>query len=105
MGCNVFTYVEDIVFASKIKEDHLIDLVDTFTNMREARLCLNPEKCIFGVRQGKVMGCLVSHRGIEENPTKIKALLDMKPSQSARDVQKLIGRLATLNRFISQSIE
>jgi hypothetical protein len=49
MGRNVFTYVDDIVVASKIKEDHLSDLAETFTNMHEARLRLNPKKCIFGV--------------------------------------------------------
>ena len=71
MGHNVFTYVDDIVVASKNKEDHLFDLAETFTNMCEARLRLNPKKCIFGVRQGKILGYLVSHRGIEANPTNI----------------------------------
>jgi hypothetical protein len=71
MGHNVFTYVDDIVVASKNKEDHLSDLTETFANMREARLRLNLEKCIFGVRQGKILGYLVTHRGIEANPTKI----------------------------------
>jgi hypothetical protein len=50
VGNNIFTYVDDIVVASKKKEDHLADLAETFTNMREARLRLNPEKCVFGVR-------------------------------------------------------
>jgi hypothetical protein len=71
VGRNIFTYVDDIVVASRSKEDHLADLVETFANMRDARLRLNPEKCVFGVRQGKILGYLVSHRGIEANPTKI----------------------------------
>jgi hypothetical protein len=50
MGRNVFTYVDDKVVASKNKDDHLSDLTETFANMREARLWLNPKKCIFGVR-------------------------------------------------------
>jgi hypothetical protein len=50
VGCNIFTYVDDIVVASKNKEDHLADLAETFANMRDARLRLNPEKCVFGVR-------------------------------------------------------
>jgi hypothetical protein len=49
VGRNIFTYVDDIVVARKSTEDHLADLVETFTNMRDARLRLNPEKCIFGV--------------------------------------------------------
>jgi hypothetical protein len=71
VGRNIFTYVDDIVVASKNKADHLADLAETFANMRDARLRRNPEKCIFGVRQGKILGYLVSHRGIEANPTKI----------------------------------
>jgi hypothetical protein len=105
VGRNIFTYVDDIVVASKSKEDHLTDLAETFTNMRDARLRLNPEKCVFGVRQGKIHGYLISHWGIEANPTKIQAIMDMAPPQSTKDVQRLTGRLAALNRFISKSTE
>jgi hypothetical protein len=105
MGRNIFTYVDGIVFASKNKEDHLADLAEMFANMRDARLRLNPEKCVFGVCQGKILGYLVSHRGIKANPTKIQAIINMTPPQSTRDVQCLTGRLAALNRFISRSTE
>jgi hypothetical protein len=105
VGRNIFTYVDDIVVASKNKEDHLADLVETFTNMHDARLRLNPKKCVFGVRQGKILGYLVSHQGIEANPTKIQAIINMTPPQSTRDVQRLTDRLAVLNRFISKSTE
>jgi hypothetical protein len=105
VGRNIFTYMDDIVVASKNKEDHLADLAETFANMRGARLRLNPEKCVFGVRQGKILGYLVSHRGIEANPTKIQAIINMTPPQSARDVQRLTGRLVALNRFIFKSAE
>jgi hypothetical protein len=103
MGRNIFTYVDNIVVASKNKEEHLLDLVEIFANMRKARLCLNPEKCIFGVQQGKILGYLVSHRGIEANPVMIQAIMDMAPLQSTRDVQRLTGRLTALNIFISRS--
>jgi hypothetical protein len=105
VGRNIFTYVDDIVVASKNKEDHLADLAETFANMCDARLRLNPEKCVFRVRQGKILGYLVSHRGIEANPTKIQAIINIAPPQSTRDVQRLTGRLAALNRFISKSVE
>jgi hypothetical protein len=105
VGHNIFTYVDNIIVASKNKEYHLADLAETFANMRDARLRLNPEKCVFGVCQGKILGYLVSHRGIEANPTKIQAIINMSPPQSTSDVQRLIGRLAALNRFISRSIE
>lgn len=73
--------------------------------MREERLRLNLEKCVFGVNQDKILGYLVSHRGIEANPTKVKEIMQMQPPQSTKDVQRLIGRLAALNRFISWSME
>ena len=82
VGRNIFTYVDDIVVASKSKEDQLADLAETFTNMCDARLRLNPEKCVFGVRQGEILGYLVSHRGIEANPTKIQAIINIAPPQS-----------------------
>jgi hypothetical protein len=71
VGRNIFTYVDDIVVTSKNKEDHLADLAETFANMWDAQLRLNPVKCVFGVRQGKILGYLVSHCGNEAYPTKI----------------------------------
>jgi hypothetical protein len=79
VGRNVFTYVDDIIVASKNKEDHLADLAETFANMQDARLRLNPDKCVFGVRQGKILGYLVSHRGIEASLAKIQAIINMAP--------------------------
>jgi hypothetical protein len=63
---------------------------------------LNPDKCVFGVSAGKLLGFLVSHRGIEVNPEKIKAIETMRPPARIKDVQKLTGSLAALSRFISR---
>jgi hypothetical protein len=68
--------------------------------MHEAKLKLNLQKCIFGVTRGRVLGCLVSTNGIKANPDKIKAILQMQPPQTRKEVHKLIGRIAALNRFI-----
>ena len=64
---------------------------------------LNPIKCAFGVASRNFLGFMVSHRGIEANPEKIKEILDMKPPQNIKEVQSLTGRVATLNRFVFQS--
>nr|XP_027071801.1 uncharacterized protein LOC113696611 [Coffea arabica] len=66
---------------------------------------LNPKKSVFGVTSEKFLGYLVSHRGIEANPDKVKAIQDMSPPRNLREVQRLNGRLAALNRFLSQSAE
>jgi hypothetical protein len=79
VGRNVFSCVDDIVVVSKEKASHISDLTETFVNMREAKLKLNPEKCVFGETRGKVLGCLVSTKGIEAIPDKIKAILQMHP--------------------------
>jgi hypothetical protein len=85
MKRNVFAYVDDIVVMSRKKETQLQDLAKTFTNMRRAQLKLNPEKCVFGISRGKVLGCLVSVKGIEANPDKINAIVHMKPPGSRKE--------------------
>jgi hypothetical protein len=99
---NVLSYVGGIVVVSKKKENYLSDLAETFANMREAKLKLNPEKCVFGITRGKALGCMVSVKGIEASPDKIKAITQMQPLQSRKDVHKLIGWIASLNWFISK---
>jgi hypothetical protein len=79
VGRNVFNYVNDIVVASKKKSTHISNQAETFANMREAHLRLNPEKCVFGEYRGKVLGCVVLLKGIEANPDKIGAITKMKP--------------------------
>ena len=64
---NVLAYVDDIVVTSSIRSNHVADLAETFASLRKAGLSLNPNKCIFGVHKGKVLGCLVSAKGIEAN--------------------------------------
>jgi hypothetical protein len=79
MERNIFTYVDDIVVASRKKETQLQDLAETFTNMRRAQLKLNTEKCVFGVNKGKVLGYLLPVKGIEASLDKINAIVHMKP--------------------------
>jgi hypothetical protein len=81
------------------------DLTLVFDKLRATRTKLNPEKCIFGVSAGKLLGFLVSYRGIEANPEKIKAIETMRPLAHFKDIQKLAGSLAALNRFISRLAE
>jgi hypothetical protein len=105
IGRNVLTYVDDIIVKSTKQENHITDLQETFANFRQAGLKLNPEKCVFGVKKGKFLGCLVSTKGIEANPSKIEAILRMEPPSTKKGAQRLVGRLASLNRFISRSAE
>jgi hypothetical protein len=104
-GRNLLTYVDDIIVKSTKQDNHIADLQETFANFRQAGLKLNPEKCVFGIKKGKFLGCLVSTKGIEANPNKIEAILRMEPPNTKKGAQRLVGRLASLNRFISRSAE
>ncbi|GKV06375.1 hypothetical protein SLEP1_g18276 [Rubroshorea leprosula] len=98
IGRNLEVYVDDIVVKSLRAEDHLTDLGETFDNLRRHIMKLNLAKCVFGVESGKFLGFLVSRRGIEVNPEKIKAIEEMKPPKSIKDVQRLTGQVAALHR-------
>jgi hypothetical protein len=105
MERNVFAYVDDIVVASRKKETQTQDLAKTFSNLCRAQLKLNCEKYVFGVRSGRVLGCLVSVKGIEANLDKIDAIIHMKPPGSRKEVQRLTSRIAALNRFMAKLAE
>ena len=66
---------------------------------------LNPNKCAFGVMAGKFLGFMVSQRGIEVNPEKIRAIMELEPPMTAKEVQSLNGKIAALNRFISKAMD
>uniref|UniRef100_A0A7N2LIP1 Integrase catalytic domain-containing protein n=1 Tax=Quercus lobata TaxID=97700 RepID=A0A7N2LIP1_QUELO len=105
LGKSIEIYVDDMMVKSKVVSKHLGDLGSTFGVLRKHKLCLNASKCSFGVGSGKFLGYMVTHRGIEVNPDQIKAINDLKPPQNAKEVQKLTGMIAALNRFISRSAD
>ena len=96
LGRNAEAYVDDIVVKSREARSLIRDLEETFASLRQVNLRLNPEKCVFGVPSGKLLGFLVSHRGVEANPEKVKAIEDMSPPQTLREMQKLAGCVTSL---------
>jgi hypothetical protein len=101
-GKRVEAYVNDVVIKTEKSENFIEDLQLVFNSLRRYRWKLNPEKCVFGVPTGKLLGIIVSHRGIEANPEKIKAIMRMEVPQSQKKVQRLTGCMAALTRFISR---
>jgi hypothetical protein len=99
---NVEAYVDDVVVKTRNSNTLIADLEETFASLREYRWKLNPNKYVFGVPSGKLLGFIISHRGIEANPEKISAITKMKAPTCIKDVQKLTGCMAALNRFISK---
>ncbi|KAL2254676.1 UNVERIFIED_CONTAM: Retrovirus-related Pol polyprotein from transposon [Sesamum indicum] len=105
IGKTMEVYVDDMLVKSQQPDGHLEHLKVAFAIMKEHGMKLNPSKCTFGVGGGKFLGYMVSERGIEANPEKIEAILNLKSPTSIKEVQKLTGRIASLNRFISRSAD
>uniref|UniRef100_A0A2N9FBJ4 Uncharacterized protein n=1 Tax=Fagus sylvatica TaxID=28930 RepID=A0A2N9FBJ4_FAGSY len=105
LGKTVEVYIDDMVVKSVRAEDHLEDLRAVFNTLRRHRLKLNASKCAFGVGSGKFLGFMVTQRGIEANPDQISAILELRPPRTVREVQRLTGMAAALNRFISRAAE
>ena len=96
-------YINDMVVKSKKDEDHLKDLEKAFNILDEYNMNLNPAKCHFGMRSSKFLGYTVTKRGIEACPKQIKAIIDLISPSSKKDIHRLTGRVATVNKFISRS--
>jgi hypothetical protein len=94
--------VDDVVVKTKNSNTLIADLEETFASLREYCWKLNPNKCVFSVPSGKLLGFIISNRGIEANPEKISAIANVKAPTCIKDVQKLTGCMAALNRFISK---
>ena len=95
--------MDDMLVKSRWEEDHLEDLRETFDTLRFYNMKLNPGKCTFGVTVEKFLGFMVSQRGIEANPDKIRAIMEMAPPRNVKEVQSLNGKIAVLNRFVSRA--
>ena len=102
IGHTMEVYVDDMITKSREPKDHVKHLEETFELLRRYEMKLNSEKCAFGVSSGKFLGYLVSHRGIEANPEKIRAVIEMRSPRTVKEVQSLTGKLAVLNRFVSR---
>jgi hypothetical protein len=105
MGRNAEAYIDDIVVKTRESHTFIEDLEETFINLRKVNIKLNPAKCAFGVPSGKLLGFLVSHRGIEANPNKVKAIEEMHSPRNLKQMQRLAGCMAALGRFIARSGE
>lgn len=102
---SIEVYVDDLLVKSKEPAQHLVGLNEAFTILRQYRMKLNPAKYAFEVGSGRILGFIVSERGIEASLEKIEAILNMKPPRSLNDTQHLAGKVASLNRFVSRSTD
>jgi hypothetical protein len=102
IGRNIEAYIDDIVVNSKKQGDLLDDLKETFDNLHKYKMMLNPKKCMFGVSSGKLLGYMVLSQGVDANLKKVEAIEKLQPPRIRKEIQKLVGMMATLSRFISK---
>ena len=100
MHNEVEVYVNNMIVKYKEREVHIINLRKFFERIKEYRMRLNPQKCTFGVTAGKLLGFLVSDRGMEVDPSKIKAILEIPPFKSKKEIKGFLGQLQYISRFI-----
>ena len=94
-----------MLIKSRKEEHHLKDPEETFSTLHSYNMKLNLSKCAFKVIVGKFRGLIVSQKGIEANPDKIRAIVEMAPPKNVKEVQSLNGKVAALNRFVSRATD
>ncbi|XP_014499251.2 uncharacterized protein LOC106760315 [Vigna radiata var. radiata] len=102
MHKEIEVYVDDMIAKSESKEEHILNLRKLFERLRKFKLRLNLAKCTFGVKSGKLLGFIVSQRGIEVDPDKVRAIVEMPVPRKEKEVRGFLGRLNYITRFISQ---
>jgi len=100
IGKNMEVYVDDMIVKSCEVQKHVKDLEEVFARIKKYNIRLNLEKCVFGVRGGKFLGFMLTNRGIEANPYKCEAIMKMRSPTNLKEVQRLVGKLNALARFL-----
>jgi hypothetical protein len=101
MHKEIEVYVDDMIAKSKKGEDHVKVLRKLFERLRKYKLKLNPAKCSFGVKFEKLLGFMVSNRGIEVDHDKVRAIQSIPSPKTEKEVRGFLGRLNYIARFIA----
>jgi len=101
MHKEIEVYVDDMITKSESEAEHILNLKKLFERLRKFKLKLNPAKCTFGVKSGKLLGFIVSQKGIEVYLDKMRALIEMPTPNTEKEVRGFLGRLNYIARFIS----
>nr|GFA29815.1 reverse transcriptase domain-containing protein [Tanacetum cinerariifolium] len=103
IGRNMEVYEDDLVIKSRTGKEVIRDTKETFKTLRKINMKSNPKKCAFGMRECTFLGYKVDVDGLRVSPDKVKVVIDLPSPKCLKDVQKLNGKLASLNRFLSKS--
>nr|GEU33912.1 reverse transcriptase domain-containing protein [Tanacetum cinerariifolium] len=100
IGRNLEVYVDDLIIKSRTEDEIVRDVEETFKTLREINMKLNPKKCAFWVEEGMFLGYKVNAKGLKVCPDKVDAVLSLPSPKCLKHVQKLNGKLASLNRAL-----
>ena len=89
IGRNVEMYVDDMLVKSNDEANHLDGLKESFDTLHKYKMKLNPSKCVFAISSREFLVFMVSQLGIEANPNKIKAIMEVKSPKTVKEVQSL----------------
>jgi hypothetical protein len=98
----VEVYVDDMIVKPVTRDEHITNLRKFFERIKKYKLRLNPNNCTFEVIAGKLLGHMVSRRGIEVDPIKIKSILKMPSPKTEKEIRGFLGRLKYISRFIAR---
>ena len=101
LGVILEVYIDDIMIKSAGFGNHFADLRFALERMRQYGLKMNPLKCDFGVSAGKFLGFIIHEKGIEIDPKRIEAMKKVEAPACKKDLQKFLGKVNYLRRFIS----
>ncbi|GKC19580.1 reverse transcriptase domain-containing protein [Tanacetum coccineum] len=102
IGRNLEVYVDDLVIKSRMEDEIVRDIEETFKTLREINMKLNPKKYTFGVEERMFLGYKINTKGLKVCPDKVDAVLSLPSPKCLKDVQKLNRKLASLNRFLAK---
>jgi hypothetical protein len=86
IGRNVEVYIDDMLVKSIQATNHIVDLRETFNTLRQYKMKLNPTKCAFRGSSKKFLGFMVWQRGIGAHSEKVKAVLEMQPRRTIKQL-------------------
>ena len=101
MHKEIEVYVDDMIAKTHTTRDHLVDLRKLFKCLIKYRLRLNPNKCVFGASSGKLLGFIVSQKGIKVDPAKVQPIQDMPTPQTEKQIRSFLGKVNYIARFIA----
>ena len=101
MHKEIEVYVDNMIAKSQGEDDHMINLKKLFERLKKFQLKLNPMECTFGATSEKLLGFVVIKKGIEIDPDKVRAIQDLPPPRTQKEVRSFMGRLNYIARFIS----